>query len=262
MLKKSKKDEFGDRMKEYENVFDYKITKKLPIIIRLDGRGFSKLTKKLCKPNYDFLELMAKATKDVASDIEGCVLGYTQSDEVTLLIKNDQSLISTPWFGNRIQKMVSIAAAEMTYAFNKRLMEDEHKFVNVVGKAVFDARAFTVPNVDEIVNVILWRVKDCEKNAISMVVYDLLSKEYGRGMARKMLDKKNKRERLTLLKDEFNIDFYEKYPTMFTRGMAVYRLNDKEKKPWGIDYDMPDILKNRNFISDKYLTEENETEAS
>ena len=59
-----------------------------------------------------------------------------------------------------------------------------------------------------------------------------------------------------------SIDFYEKYPTMFTRGMAVYRLNDKEKKPWGIDYDMPDILKNRNFISDKYLTEENETEAS
>ena len=111
----------GNRIKTYEQAYDYYMPYRLPVIIRLDGKGFSKFTRniKADKPFDEFLcECMSKTTKYVAEKIEGCVFGYTQSDEITLVIKNDQSLESTPWFANRIQKITSISASMASSIFN------------------------------------------------------------------------------------------------------------------------------------------------
>ena len=113
--------DLGDRMKEYERVFDLHMPSRLPVIVRVDGKGFSKFTKKI-KANKPFDErfysAMANTMLSTADNLEGCVFGYTQSDEMTFVIKNDQSNESTPWFGNRLQKISSVVSSFVTAYFN------------------------------------------------------------------------------------------------------------------------------------------------
>jgi len=111
----------GSRMKRYEESTNFKIIPRTPIMVRIDGKAFSNLTKKLhlLKP-YDrhFSQWMIETTKRVANEMQGCLIGYTQSDEMTFAIRTDQSDETTPWFDNRIQKIVSVAASVAAATFN------------------------------------------------------------------------------------------------------------------------------------------------
>ena len=101
------KDDFGDRIKNYEQLYSIQILPKLPVIIRIDGKGFSKLTKALhCKKPFDqrFGSIMMETAQHLLLEIQGCVLAYIQSDEISLVLRNDQSLETEPWFSNKIQK--------------------------------------------------------------------------------------------------------------------------------------------------------------
>ena len=101
------KQSLGDRMKLYESVFDFRLLPRAPIMCRCDGVSFSKLTKylKLEKPfDKQFSNWMGESMTIVANKIQGCVLGYTQSDEISFVIRADQSNETVPWFNNRIQK--------------------------------------------------------------------------------------------------------------------------------------------------------------
>ncbi|KKL53739.1 hypothetical protein LCGC14_2272460, partial [marine sediment metagenome] len=103
----------GDRMKKYESSYETNIIGRVPVIIRADGKSFSKWTKSINaeKPFDNALSIaMSEAMRATASHIEGCMFGYTQSDEMTFVLRNDQSLESTPWFGNRIQKICSVVS--------------------------------------------------------------------------------------------------------------------------------------------------------
>jgi len=99
----------GDRQKDYEQYYDQRILRRLPLIIRVNGNGFSRVTKKLARPFCPImLRLMSNTMLETAKSIQGCVFAYHQSDQITFVIRNDQSLDTEPWFSNKIQKVTSI----------------------------------------------------------------------------------------------------------------------------------------------------------
>ena len=119
------KDTIGDRMKEsYENRYRFYFPNRLPIIIRIDGKAFHTYTRGLKRP-FDkiFMTAMQNTTLDLVKNIGGCKLGYVQSDEISLLLTNDDTLQTQPWFDNNIQKIVSISASMATLYFNKHFQE-------------------------------------------------------------------------------------------------------------------------------------------
>lgn len=160
-------DSLGDRIKRYERVFDMKAVRRMPLMVRLDGRAFHTYTRKMKKPfASDFLDAMVSSATTVAEDMQGFKAGYVQSDEATFCITDYDSLETEGWFDYRISKMVSISASLMSVAFNRALGRDS--------LAVFDGRAFNVPRED-VVNAFLWRAKDWQRNSLQMYCQSLFS---------------------------------------------------------------------------------------
>lgn len=256
-MSNSNKQTLSDRMKEYESVSDFKLMRRCPVIIRLDGRAFSKVTRKLEKPSKPFAEAMSFAMFNVVKDIEGAVFSYTQSDEVTILLKNDQSNFSQPWFDNRIQKITSIAASEMTYYFIKEL----NRLNLEVNKTVFDCRVFTVPSLIEAVNHLIWRQRDCIRNMISVVVDSNLRAKFGAKKTQEILHNKGAKERIQLLYDECIIDFWKDIDPMFIRGVAAYKspeekmdLNEEKfiRNTWILNKNLPEFENDFSLIEKAY----------
>ena len=114
------KDDLGNRMKSYyEEVSKTKLVRRMPVIIRIDGKAFHTFTRGMLKPFDDILiNTMQSTTKYLCEHIQGCKLGYTQSDEISLLITDYDTLETNAWFDYEVQKMSSIAASMATMAFN------------------------------------------------------------------------------------------------------------------------------------------------
>jgi len=156
-------------MKGYEKVTDYRLSNNLPTIVRLDGRSFSKFTKDMERPfDSNFNKAMVEVTKYLV-DQTHAIIGYTQSDEITLILYTDNPKGSV-LFNNRVQKLSSNLAAMSSVRF---LLEMQKYFPEKVteGKTLptFDARVFQVPSKQEAVNNVLWRCQDATKNSISML---------------------------------------------------------------------------------------------
>ena len=117
----NKKDSLGDRMKgNYESVTKTKLVKRMPVAIRLDGKAFHTFTRGFNKP-YDLVlsRAMELTTQKLCESIQGCVFGYTQSDEITLILIDYKTLDTCAWFDNEVQKMCSISASMATMWFAK-----------------------------------------------------------------------------------------------------------------------------------------------
>lgn len=171
------------RMKEYESVSKTRLSKRTPVIIRIDGRAFHTFTRGFDKP-FDriLMDSMQNTMKYLCENIQGCVLGYTQSDEITLVLVDYAKLNTSAWFDNEVQKMCSIAASMATMAFNKIYLDvlcdymfEEHpdsisyRYYKARERcAMFDARVFNLPK-EEVTNNIYWRQLDATRNSIQMV---------------------------------------------------------------------------------------------
>lgn len=157
-------DNLGDRMKAYEAVPGVCLTRRMPMIIRVDGRAFHTYTKSMVKP-WDSLmhHLMDKAAEALFSTVQGAKLAYIQSDEISLLAADYDTLTTEPWFGKKVQKMCSVAASVATAAFNA----EAAKFPQQVKSkpATFDARCFVLPK-EEVCNYFIWRQQDAVRNSI------------------------------------------------------------------------------------------------
>lgn len=190
-------DDLGIRMKTfYEQVPKTKLMRRTPVAIRIDGKAFHTFTRGFQKP---FDEILIKSMQDtmkyLCENIQGCVLGYTQSDEITLILVDYKKLNSSAWFDYEVQKMCSIAASMATMAFNKafkRFVDEEileykcslvpqcielqletSEYHSTLLKALnngamFDARVFNIPK-EEVTNLIYWRQLDATRNSIQMV---------------------------------------------------------------------------------------------
>lgn len=163
------KDGLGDRIKNYESISEHYFLPKTPIIVRVDGKAFHTWTKG-CKRPFDqtLITCMFESAKEVAKQMQGCKALYAQSDEVTFVLDDSDTIETQQWFGGRQNKIESVTAAMMTAYFNRNwALEHSLKVEKVINPAIFDARAFQCPK-DDVANVFLWRVKDWERNSLSM----------------------------------------------------------------------------------------------
>lgn len=245
-------DSLGDRQKDYEQAFDHQIIRRTPIIVRCDGRSFSRLCRKLKRPYSPRMQdAMIETMFYVVTEMAGCCFAYTQSDEITFVLRNDQSLDSEPWYGNRIQKIASVTASLATLGFNKN-KED----LDLIGDAVFDARVFGMPTVGEVCNNLIWRQKDCSRNAISTAAQTVLTAKFGKKSALKMLHGVGSAGKLDMMLEECGIDFKEEYPASYRMGIAAYKVpvivtsehGNETRKKWKINGDLPDFVQEREFL--------------
>lgn len=254
------KDELGMRMKEfYEEVPKTRLVRRMPVAIRIDGKAFHTFTRGFQKP---FDEILVKSMQDtmkyLCENIQGCVLGYTQSDEITLILVDYQNLNSCAWFDYEVQKMCSISASMATMAFNKFFTKNVNYFemthehddtineycttlVNATEKgAMFDARCFNIPK-EEVCNLIYWRQLDATRNSIQMVGQANFS--------HKELQKKSCNMIQEMLFAEKGINWND-YPTYLKRGSCCIKTTIQNpnvdikdgaypKSVWMIDLDIP-----------------------
>ena len=160
MVLMTDKTSLGDRMKgQYENRTRTYLPRRTYTIIRLDGKAFHTYTRGCEKP-YDvgLSETMQRSAEFLCTEAQGAVLGYVQSDEISVLLTDFASTQTDAWFDGNVQKVVSVAASIVTATFNH--MRPERT-------AFFDARTFTIPDPTEVVNYFIWRQKDCVRNSIS-----------------------------------------------------------------------------------------------
>lgn len=209
-----KKDSLGDRMKTYEKASRARLTNRTPVILRLDGCHFHTLTKKFARP---FDEKMTFAMQEtmlyLCKNIQGCVLGYTQSDEITLVLVDYKTLNTTPWYDNQVQKICSVAASMATYAFNECMRNFDEEYH--AQAAHFDCRCFNLPK-EEVNNCLVWRQQDAIRNSIQSVGQFYYS--------HKELHKKNQKKILEML-EEKGID-WKTFPPHLQRGSCCIRMNN------------------------------------
>jgi len=178
-------DALGKRMKEnYEQRTRTYLPRRTYTIIRLDGKAFHTFTRGLDKPyDLDFMDLMNVTCKYLCENIQGCKIGYVQSDEITLVLTDFDRISTDAWYDGQVQKMVSVAASIATYKFNKYMtllvdMCEKHKFSDNDNRpklALFDARVFTIADPTEVENSLIWRQKDAVRNSITMTAQSLYS---------------------------------------------------------------------------------------
>jgi len=160
-------------MKEnYEYRTKSYIPRRTYTIIRLDGKAFHTFTKGFERP-YDtkLMDAMNYATKMLCENVQGCKLGYTQSDEISLLLTDFDKIGTDAYLDGAIQKIVSITASMATAYFNRYMLEND-----ITAKlAFFDSRVFSIPEATEVENYFIWRQEDCVRNSISMTAQSLYS---------------------------------------------------------------------------------------
>lgn len=249
-MEKNKRDSLSARMKQYEAVNDRILVPKMPFIIRVDGKNFSTYTRGFKKP---FDKIMGKTMREVVAklceEIPGAVLGYTQSDEITIICKYTDRIISQAWFNGRVRKIETIAASKATKWFNKLFTEnlenyeieirqkislykeasdidkDAYRKYDTVlrkkaGMAEFDARVFNVPEWD-CINNIIWRQQDAIRNSVEMVGHANFST--------KELHKVNCEGIKKMLKEQQGIDWEKDFNSYQKYGAFCYRVETQRE---------------------------------
>ena len=169
-------DDIGTRMKTYyEQISKTSLMRRTPVAIRIDGKSFHTFTRGFEKPcDHTLMSAMQATMQYLCENIQGCVIGYNQSDEITLILIDYQKLNSGAWFDYEVQKLCSISASMATMAFNKYFreiatnLEVYQVYSKVFDKAMFDARCFNIPK-EEVANLLYWRQLDATRNSILAV---------------------------------------------------------------------------------------------
>lgn len=275
MAKNNKRDSLGDRMKTYENVTRTYLTRRTPVIIRLDGCHFHTFTRGMDKP-YD--KVLCKSMQDtmryLCENIQNCVLGYTQSDEITLVLCDYKKITTSAWFDDNIQKMCSVSASLATLAFNRIFAgntqdamfdccydpkadnigdevlperQDDYerykKYMSTkINQATFDSRVFNIPK-EEVCNCLIWRQQDATRNSIQ----GLGQKHF----SHRQLEGKSCSQVQDMLLAEKGIN-WSNMPTKFKRGSCCVKTDDG----WIIDNEIPIFTQDRNYIESRIVFEE------
>ena len=276
-------DTLDDRMKNaYENRYRMYLPDRIPVIIRLDGKAFHSFTRGLKKP-FDalFIKTMQDTMEYLCSNIQGCKFGYVESDEISLCLWNWSKNESDAWFGNNLQKMVSISASMAGVAFNRYwnrnvaeylcaeycsncdITEEEDKYrTTIKNKAeilmpVFDSRVFIIP-AEEVHNYFVWRQNDCMRNSIQGLAQSLYSeREIHRINTSKLQNK---------MFSEKGVNWND-YSVVERRGTCTYKIPTKViglngeiviRNKWTMDINMPILSKpeNKEFVTSKVFKNE------
>ncbi len=195
------------RIESYQDLSDNKLLIKVPIVIVVNGRAFSKLTSLLDKPFCEkFSDCMLSTTLKLASEIDGAIFAYQHNDEIVIIARNDQNIDTSPWYDNKVQKISSVTASMATSHFSKISSE-----LNLMGDGLFTSQAFCVPNLAEAVNTIVYKQQQNFHLSVQSACFYELLKKYNRNNIKDMLAGLSLDEKIDLLNQECNIDFNQFY---------------------------------------------------
>jgi tRNA(His) guanylyltransferase len=213
----SKQMSISDRMKLYEQPSISRVAfKGQPIVARLDGRSFHTFCKGLKRPYDERLSTLMRQTMMELVDRFDAKVGYTQSDEITLVWYVSCDAIADYPFNGRFQKMESLLASYCTAFFGRELMTAIPEKAHLL--PTFDCRAFVVPTLQEAYHCLLWRQQDATKNAISMAAQSMFS--------HKQLQFLNGSQLQELMWRDKNVNFND-YHAFFKRGVFARRVREE-----------------------------------
>ena len=243
-----------DRIVSYQEAASSKLLGRLPIVMVVNGRSFSKLTSLLDKPfSSQIAECLYSTAFRLIQEIDGAVFGYSFNDEIVIIARNDQNLETEPWYGNDIQKIVSVVSATATLHFNNYANSLD---LNLMGEPVFVTNVFAVPNTMEAINVMVMKQQQAFQSSVQLACFYELLKKYNKNDIRDMLTGIDQNEKIQLLQQECGVDFND-YPMAFKRGVACYRtpqivtFNDTEviKNKWILNTDLPIFTREHSFLN-------------
>ena len=223
----------GDRMKEYEISYKTTFTNRLPVIMRLDGKAFHTLTNddRIEKPfDKNLVKILNITFGDLMEEIQGAVFGYTQSDEMSILLYPWKCVESQAWFGNEMNKINSVSAG-IASALATQLWNVHFDDCNLV---TFDCRSFVLPH-SEVVNYFIWRQQDWIRNSVQMLGRQYFSQNELHGCTNDHIK--------TML--EVKGVLWNELPADLKYGRAFYK-NDKGTQLR--DDNIPIFTENREFI--------------
>lgn len=223
------KTSLGDRMKNYEDCFRFTLPGRMPLILRIDGRAFHTLTRGLDKPfDQRFSDAMLFTASMLCEEIQGAKLAYWQSDEISILATDYDTLTTQAWFDKNLQKVVSVSASLAAASFNDDFCPPR--------SATFDSRAFVLPK-EEVCNYFLWRQQDATRNSINSVGQSKFSPKQLHGLSTDKVQ--------DLLFREKGINWND-LPIWQKRGACVVKNAEGQ---WAVDYEIPLFSKDRNYVN-------------
>lgn len=274
------KTSLGDRMKEYERASRTHLTRRTPVIIRVDGKSFHTFTKRfrnlveygnadpqhhnILHPDEPLVQIaerespfddmmhscMLSAAVQMVHYIQNAAFAYTQSDEISILLMDWRKLTTDAWFGNQVQKMASVAASMATAAFY--CMYQQYDVINYgPHMPMFDARVYNIPQ-EEVANYFIWRQQDATRNSINM-----LGQFY---FSHKQLQKKSTSDVQDMLMAQHGVNWND-ILTWQKRGTCVYRRSDFSSRGPEVDEEIPIFTKDREYI-ERWLNPETYMELS
>jgi len=198
------------RMKAHEHVTRLVLPPRAYTIVRVDGRAFHSYTRGLQRPfDATFAADMDDTAAALCGQVSGAVLGYVQSDEISLLLTDFATEATQPWFGGVTAKLTSLSAAAATAALIARRPPAEY------GRTpLFDSRAFTLPTRADVLDYFVWRQRDAVNNSVAMAAQTHFSPTRLHGLHTGQLRAK--------LADEAGVR-WEDYPAGFRYGRVVVR---------------------------------------
>ena len=228
----SDKTGIGDRMKgQYEDRARFMLPRRTYTIVRVDGKAFHSFTRGMEKPfDLGLMEVMDKTAQFMCGEMQGAKMAYVQSDEISVLLTDFDTITTDAWFDGNVQKIASISASLATAQFNAVCKWAHH------GPALFDARVFTIPDCIEAENYFIWRQQDASRNSIQMAAQANFS--------HKQLQGKSCSECQEMLFSEKGINWND-YPARCKRG-SVIKYDDSFK--WTIDDEPPVFTQDRAYL--------------
>ena len=235
----------GDRMKLYEEPTRLRLQIKTPVVIRVDGRSFHTYTRGAQKP-YDVLiqKAMQAATLALCNKAMGAVVGFQQSDEITVICQDWQNYESEQWFGGNVQKIATAAVVIATNAFNSY-----PGVIEAFGQASFDGRVHNIPH-HEIVNHLIWRQQDTLRNSVSSLAQYYFSHSDLQG--------KSCDEMKAMLLEKVDVDWVTVLPSFVRNGFVVSKQYvqfegagplEHGLPAWTPDFNVPLFNENREYAT-------------
>lgn len=244
----SKYDLLGNRMKGYESATKRLLIRRMPVIIRLDGRAFHTFTRPLKEPfNEQMHELMVQSMFGLMTNMQNAVLGYTQSDEMSILLHDWSTHETQQWFDGKQSKIESVAASILTAEFNH--IRNTNKWLPEISipYATFDARVFNVPKED-VCNYFLWRQLDASRNSVQM-----LGRSY---FSHKELHQKNNSNIQDMLMETHGVNWNDLAPwkrrgSCIRRGVTGLDAMSNPYMGYIIDENIPIFSQDRQYIEEQ-----------
>jgi len=255
----------GNRMKTYEATTQSKLLRRTPVIIRVDGKAFHTWTKKI-KPSIDptlnespfskvMHDLMVSTALSMCSQMQNAELAYTQSDEISILLRDWDKHETEQWFDAKIQKIVSVSAAMAATYFNYYLQRlpiwpqtdyDDKGCLDPLPSWIgdiplFDSRVFNLP-MEEVTNYFIWRQQDASRNSVQMLGRYYFS-------AKQMHGKSNNDVQDMLMELEKPVN-WNNIATWMKRGTCIIPNPNSfdSSAAYVVDEEIPIFTQDRNYV--------------